>query len=82
MEIGGGGLVAFCAVVSTATVIVFLFLMFSGCSSNPRDDRNRFDCGEGWYAPTKAQCPWASPVAQGKYNCGGGYYARTKAQCP
>ena len=68
--------------LAIAICVCCFAIILAACSSNPTDDRNRFDCGEGWYAPTKAQCPWASPVAQGKYNCGGGYYARTKAQCP
>ena len=57
VKIGGGGLVVLAAVLSMATVVVFLFLLISGCSSNPKDDPNIYNCGNGYYRPTKAQCP-------------------------
>ena len=59
MEIGGGGLVAFCAVVSTATVVVFLFLMLSGCTiDDPRYNRGATPapCMDGHTPTIKKPC--------------------------
>jgi len=40
-----------------AMVACVLILMLSACSSNPADDPNIIDCGGGYYARTKVQCP-------------------------
>jgi len=55
VKIGGGGLVAFCAVVSMATVIVFLFLLLSGCTiDDPRYNRGATPapCSNDGHTPT------------------------------
>jgi hypothetical protein len=38
-------------------VACVLYLLLSGCSSNPKDDPNIVDCGNGYYARTKERCP-------------------------
>ena len=36
---------------------LWLAIFLAGCSSNPADDPNIYNCGDGYYAKTKAQCP-------------------------
>lgn len=43
--------------IITGFMLLFVILLISNCSSNPRDDPNIYYCGDGYYARTKAECP-------------------------
>jgi PBP1b-binding outer membrane lipoprotein LpoB len=45
------------ALMGVIIMVGLMALLLSGCSSNPKDDPNIVDCGDGYYRPTKVQCP-------------------------
>jgi len=43
--------------LAIAICVCCFAIILAACSSNPVDDPNIVDCGNGYYARTKAQCP-------------------------